>query len=63
VDFVCPDYGAPRRIVEAIRHSGIPFDQLICEGSWVHISFDRRLRRECLTAHFGAGGTSYTPVT
>jgi len=61
VDFVCPGYGSPRQIVETIRDSGIPFDQVICEGSWVHISFDPQQRRECLTAHFGAGGTTYTP--
>jgi putative chitinase len=60
VDFVCPDYGAPQQVVDAIRGSGISFDQVIYEGSWVHISFDPRHRREYLIAHFGAGGTTYT---
>lgn len=60
VDFTCPEFGVPKQIVNAIWYSGIQFDQIIYEGSWVHISFDPRGRRESLTAHFGAGGTSYT---
>lgn len=41
VDFVSPLYGVPRAICKFILdHSGnIPFDQLILEHSWVHISF------------------------
>ena len=40
VDFICPRFGTPRKIVEAIIKSGIEFDQLILEfNSWVHISF------------------------
>jgi putative chitinase len=60
VDFVCPKFGAPIQIVKAIAESGIVFDQCIQEGSWVHISFDPRARRQLLTAHFGQGGTTYT---
>jgi len=63
VDFVSPEFGSPRQIVDAIRRSGIQFDQIIFEGSWVHISFDPRQRQECLTAHFSAGGTTYTPIS
>jgi Peptidase M15 len=59
-DFVCPGYGAPLKIVQAVLRSGIAFDQCIEEGTWVHISFDPRLRNEVLTAHFGPGGTTYT---
>jgi len=59
-DFICPAYGEPVKIVQAIADSDIAFDQCIQEGTWVHISFDPRLRREVLTAHFGAGGTTYT---
>jgi hypothetical protein len=59
-DFVCPGYGTPLRIVQAVLRSGIPFDQCIEEGTWVHISFDPRLRSEVLTAHFGPDGTTYT---
>lgn len=60
VDFVCPKFGAPIQIVKAIAGSSIVFDQCIQEGTWVHISFDPRARRQLLTAHFGAGGTTYT---
>jgi zinc D-Ala-D-Ala carboxypeptidase len=59
-DFICPAYGDPLRIVQAITRSSLAFDQCIQEGTWVHISFDPRMRKEVLTAHFGAGGTTYT---
>ena len=60
-DFTCPDFGSPKAIAQAIAASDIQFDQLICEGTWVHISFAREMRREVLTAHFNAGGgTTYT---
>jgi hypothetical protein len=59
-DFICPDFGTPLEIVNAIVASEIQFDQCIQEGTWVHISFNPRMRREVLTAHFGAGGTTYT---
>jgi hypothetical protein len=55
VDFICPSFGSPLTIC---RHlAGTPtvlFDQLIQEGTWVHISFDPRLRRQLLTKA-GAG--------
>lgn len=41
VDFKCPAFGTPLDICRAIiayKHL-IPFDQLILEHSWVHISF------------------------
>jgi putative chitinase len=47
--------------VRALKNAGIQFDQLIEEGSWVHASFDPRMRRELLTARFDASGTpTYT---
>jgi putative chitinase len=41
VDFVSPKFGIPKLICKFILdHAGnIPFDQLILEHSWVHISF------------------------
>ena len=40
VDFICPNYGIPLDICKKIIAAGtIPFDQLILEHSWVHISF------------------------
>ena len=50
VDFVCPAFGDPMTICKAIVASGIKFDQLIMEkNSWVHISFDPRMRQQVLS--------------
>jgi zinc D-Ala-D-Ala carboxypeptidase len=39
-----------------ILNSGIVFDQLIYEGSWIHVSYKKdNNRRKVLTAHFGYG--------
>ena len=59
-DFVCPDFGSPLKIVKALAATGIQFDKLIQEGTWVHISFAPEARRQLLAAHFGPNGTSYT---
>lgn len=50
-DFVCPGYGLPLEICMKIADagSGICFDQVIEEGTWTHISFDPRMRRQVLT--------------
>lgn len=58
-DFVCPDYGTPRKIAQRIMEMGpsIRFDQLIWEGTWVHISFVAGAPRgEVLTANFAPNG-------
>ncbi|WP_201768127.1 D-Ala-D-Ala carboxypeptidase family metallohydrolase [Asticcacaulis benevestitus] len=60
VDFVCPGYGTPLQICQKIVASDIRYDQLIQEGSWVHISFDPRLRMRQMTATFTANGTVYS---
>jgi putative chitinase len=59
-DFTCSAFGAPRRIVRAVFDSGIRFDQIIEEGTWVHASFDPRMRHEALTATFKDGVPSYS---
>lgn len=48
-DFVCPAFGTPYDIAKAIVASGIDFDQIIQEGTWVHISAGPRQRRQALT--------------
>lgn len=62
-DFTCRAYGNPLEIVRAVRAAGIAFDQLILEGTWVHISFARdaegKMRGEVLVATFGKDGVSY----
>lgn len=60
VDFICPGFGPPLDVCRAIVKSGIKFDQLIYEGTWVHVSFRATPRCEVLTAHFCNGGTTYT---
>lgn len=49
VDFVCPKFGTPLEICIKLRDSGLKFDQLIEEGTWVHISFDPKMRQQLLT--------------
>lgn len=58
VDFICPGYGTPREICQVIRDYGLQFDQLIFEGTWVHLSLadvGEPLRNEVLTAVFEPG--------
>lgn len=52
-DFTCRKFGSPVAIVKAIKDSGIKYDQLIEEGTWVHISVDPRMRQQTLSAKFG----------
>jgi zinc D-Ala-D-Ala carboxypeptidase len=52
-DFICPGFGDPLAICHAIRKSGLKFDQVIEEGTWVHISFDPRMRGEVLSKTAG----------
>ena len=51
---------APKALAMLIRQSDIAFDQLIYEGTWVHIGLSAgALRRQVLTAKFAGGGVSY----
>lgn len=47
---------------ERMKASEIIFDQLISEGTWLHISFtnQRPNRRQCLRATFNDGRASYS---
>jgi hypothetical protein len=52
VDFACPDFGSPLEIADAIRKSGLEFDQCILEyGRWVHLSFSDAPRGRLLTIY------------
>ena len=58
-DFVAPRFGSPRAIARHLqaRVAELRTDHLICEGTWLHVSFDpAKPRNEALTAHFQAGG-------
>lgn len=59
-DFTCPDFGSPLEVIQVILSSEIEFDQLIYEGTWVHVSFAPALRHQVLTAHFTSGGVTYS---
>ena len=51
---------APKALALLIRQSGIVFDQLIYEGTWVHIGLSAGApRRQVLTAKFAGGSVSY----
>lgn len=60
-DFTAPFFGTPKDIARVIAASRIKFDQLIMEGTWVHISFAATPRLQILTAHFTNGVARYTP--
>ena len=60
VDFICPGFGSPLEVCRTIVKSGIAYDQLIYEGTWVHVSFSDKPRKEALTAHFNVSGVSYS---
>lgn len=56
-DFICPAFGSPKQVAQAIAASDIKFDQLIWEDeTWVHISFDPRFRQQVLTKRRGVAG-------
>src|SRR5712671_4447803 len=45
-DIVSPAFGSPLEVCQAIKSSGIPYDQLIQEGNWTHISIAPSMRQE-----------------
>lgn len=62
-DFVCWKFGTPREIMEKLKDSGLEYDQLIEEGTWVHISFHPRMKQQTLVATFNRSGkATYTQV-
>ena len=63
-DFICPGYGTPRQICQAIQDSPLRFDQLIFEGTWVHLAAPKEAntpapRRDVITALFSGGSVRY----
>jgi zinc D-Ala-D-Ala carboxypeptidase len=50
VDFIAPSFGTPLEVAKAISASVLAFDQLIWEEeTWVHISFDPKMRQQVMT--------------
>jgi hypothetical protein len=60
LDFTAPAFGQPIDIVKAIAASGLKWDQVITEGTWVHISAAPAMRQQVLTATFINGVAHYT---
>lgn len=57
-DFTCPRFGSPRQVCEQLITNGVVFDQLIYEGTWVHLGipvFGEPPRQQVLTAVFERG--------
>ena len=63
-DIICPSFGNALAVCNAIAKSDLPFDQVIYERTWCHVSITNKglvPRREVLTAHFEPGKkTTYT---
>lgn len=66
VDFTCPGYGSPKKVAKMLAQH-MNFDQLIYEGTWVHLGLAWAVtpegmlqRNEVLTAHFENGKVTYT---
>lgn len=55
IDFNCYGFGRPLDVCRAIAGSDLQFDQLIEEGTWIHVSFDPRMRRQILIKRAGGG--------
>lgn len=62
-DFTAPGFGSAKQVAEhLLRHAGtVRYDQLIYEGTWVHISFSPQPRGQVLTARFSGGKAIYSP--
>ncbi|RRN78535.1 peptidase M15 [Pseudoxanthomonas sp. SGD-10] len=50
---------SPEALAREIVRLRLPFDQLIWEPTWVHVSYGRRHRRQTLRATRGATGMVY----
>ena len=62
-DFTCSGYGTPIEICRRLSDSGLSFDKLIMEGTWVHIQIpesSEKPRRIVLTARFSGGIATYS---
>jgi zinc D-Ala-D-Ala carboxypeptidase len=61
-DFTAQNFGSPMAVASKISTCGLKFDQLIYEGTWVHISpraANGDIRNQVLTAKFVDGNPVY----
>jgi hypothetical protein len=56
VDFRCPKFGTPLAICKFLVTTDLKWNQLIQEGTWVHIDFSPAMKMDVKTAGFGASG-------
>ena len=55
-DFICPAYGSPLEVCQAIAKSGLKYDQLIYEmGAWTHLAWAPEPRMVNLTIDLVCG--------
>lgn len=60
-DFVCPTFGSPLEIARTLSTSLSDFDQIIWEGTWVHLGLSEAAqRKQLLTAKFIGGKAIYS---
>lgn len=62
-DFTCPSYGDPLEVAQRLSDSGLAFDKLIYEGTWIHLQIaevGKQPRRAVYTAHFRQDNARYT---
>lgn len=61
MDYTCPGFGDPYEVALHLSTSDLPYDQLIYEGGWTHMSTAINPRRETWTAVFAKDGPLYVP--
>lgn len=64
IDFIAPKFGTPKEVAQYLQTIVLPLgiNQLIYEGTWVHVGFagaGRRPKGEILTAKFKNGKAQY----
>lgn len=45
VDFTCPQFGSPEKIVKFLKEEGVEVDQCLVESGWVHLSIKHNKNR------------------
>lgn len=54
-DITCPKFGTPKEVFLALKDSGIVFDQVLMEGSWIHYSIREEGRNRNQFAFYEVG--------
>lgn len=45
VDFICPQFGTPEKIIKFLKEKGVLVDQCLHESRWVHLSIKHNQNR------------------